>query len=93
MVPQSFYYDADKYEERLEGYPFSRRLRVLYHKPENATQMRFAQFSIETNNQAPFLYGILRAGYALGRSARARKINSTPILPAFETKMDISRLP
>jgi len=25
-------------------------LRVLYHKPENATQMRFAQFSIETNN-------------------------------------------
>jgi hypothetical protein len=42
MVPQSFYYAADKYEERLEGYPFSRRLRVLYHKPKNATQMGFA---------------------------------------------------
>ena len=93
MIPQSFYYAADKYEERLEGYPFSRRLRVLYHKPENATQMRFAQFSIETNNQAPFLYGILRAGYALGRSVRAKKINSTQILPAFVTKKDISKLP
>jgi hypothetical protein len=50
MVPHSFNYDADKYEERLEGYPFSRRLRVLYHKPENARKYGFAQFSIETNN-------------------------------------------
>jgi hypothetical protein len=39
MVPQSFYYAADKYEERLEGYPFSRRLRVLYHKLENARKL------------------------------------------------------
>jgi len=59
MVPPSFYFAADKYEERLEGYPFSRRLRVLYHKPKNATQMGFAQFSIETNNQAPLLPGNL----------------------------------
>ena len=76
MVPHSFNYDADKYEERLEGYPFSRRLRVLYHKPKNATQMGFAQFSIETNNQAPFLYSILQAGYALRRSVRTRFFNA-----------------
>ncbi len=93
MVPQSFYYAADKYEERLEGYPFSRRLRVLYHKPKNATQMRFAQFSIETNNQVPFLYSTLQIGCALGGLARKRKINSTPILPGFATKKDISKLP
>jgi hypothetical protein len=76
MVPQSFYYAADKYEERLEGYPFSRRLRVLYHKPEIARKYGFAQFSIETNNQVPLLYGILRAGYALGRPAGTRFFNA-----------------
>jgi len=66
----------NKYEERLEGYPFSRRLRVLYHKPKNATQMRFAQFSIETNNQAPFLYSTLQIGCALGGLARTRFFNA-----------------
>jgi hypothetical protein len=80
MVPHSFNYDADKYEERLEGYPFSRRLRVLYHKPKNARQMGFAQFSIETNNQAPFLDGILQAGYALGGLARTRFFNAHKII-------------
>jgi len=93
MVPHSFNYDADKYEERLEGYPFSRRLRVLYHKPENARKYGLAQFSMETINQVPFLYGTLRIGCALGGLARTRKINSTPISTAFATKKDISKLP
>ena len=48
--------------------------------------MGFAQFSIETNNQVPFLYSTLQIGCALGGLARTRKINSTPILPAIATK-------
>jgi len=50
LVPQSFYYDADRYEERLESYPFSRRLRVLYHKPEFARNFNFAHISSKTKH-------------------------------------------